>query len=107
MTTIFGMVSVAAGKVGKGILTPWTAEEEFLYEFFFEGPQSLHDFFTLEVQRVVAFRRSFETHCPMRFPSDLWEPGKTAYADLLRCSGLTRQELESGLQMDEGAVSAF
>ena len=107
MTAIVGVASVAAGQVSKGILTPCTAEEVFLCEFFFEGPQSLHDFFTLQVQRVVAFRRSFETHCPMRFPSDLWEPGKIAYADLLRFSGLTRQELESGLQMDEGAVSAF
>ena len=107
MISIAGLVSVAKGKVGQGVLTAWTPEEEFLCEFLGEGPHSLHDFCSLQVERAVAFRRTVQAHCPQRFTSDLWAPSKMTYPELLHSSGLTRQELESGLQMDAGLVSVF
>ena len=93
MISIAGLVSVAKGKVGQGVLTAWTPEEEFLCEF----SRSLHDFCS----------GGFSPHCPQRFTSDLWAPSKMTYPELLHSSGLTRQELESGLQMDAGLLSAF
>ena len=93
MISIVGLVSVTKGKVGQGVLTAWTPEEEFLCEF----SRSLHDFCS----------GGFSPHCPQRFTSDLWAPSKMTYPELLNSSGLKRQELESGLQMDAGLVSVF
>ena len=93
MISFAGLVSVAKGKVGQGVLTAWTPEEEFLCEFLGEGPHSLHDFCSLQVERAVAFRRTVQAHCPQRFTSDLWAPRKMTYPELLHSSGLTRQEL--------------
>ena len=65
MISIAGLVSVAKGKVGQGVLTAWTPEEEFLCEFLGEGPHSLHDFCSLQVERAVAFRRIGRKDSPL------------------------------------------
>ena len=51
MISIVGLVSVTKGKVGQGVLTAWTPEEEFLCEF----SRSLHDFCSLQAERAVLF----------------------------------------------------
>ena len=61
MISIVGLVSVTKGKVGQGVLTAWTPEEEFLCEF----SRSLHDFCSLQAERAVAFRRIGRKDSPL------------------------------------------
>ena len=54
MISIVGLVSATKGKIGQGLLTAWTPEEEVLCEFLGEGPQSLHDFCSLQLGWLFA-----------------------------------------------------
>ena len=96
ISPIMCLVSLSPGKLGHGILTDWTAEEEYYRKAFFDTPESTsyHSIFSLRVDKVLAFRRPIPTHSPQRFHSDFWEPGKFDLEQILMWSGKTREELE-------------
>ena len=73
ISQIMCLVSVSPGKLGDGILTDWTAEEEYYRKALFDTPESTspHSTFSLRVDKVLAFRKPIPTHSPQRFHSDL------------------------------------
>ena len=73
ISQIMCLVSVSLGKLGHGILTGWTAEEEYYRKALFDTPESTspHPTFSLRVDKVLAFRKPIPTHSPQRFHSDL------------------------------------
>ena len=78
LTRVCCMVSFSPGTLGRGILTDWTAEEEYARNWLFDTPEkkTLHSVCSLQVRKVVAFVEPLVCHCPLRLSSDLWEPGR-------------------------------
>ena len=102
-----GLAVVSQGQLAQGILTNWNQEEVYLKEFLAEGLQGTHSVFSLRVERAVKFAQPLVSFCPLRFSSDLWEPDKLEYEDFLQRSGLTREELESKLQINADEIREF
>ena len=69
ISQIMCLVSVSPGKLGDGILTDWTAEEEYYRKALFDTPESTSPHTTFSL--LLAFRKPIPTHSPQRFHSDL------------------------------------
>ena len=78
ISQILCLVSVSPGKLAHGILTDWTAEEEYFRKGLFEALEksSSHSTLSLYVNKVLAFPKPILSHSPQRFHADLWEPEK-------------------------------
>ena len=107
LTSLRALAAITPGQLGRGVLTEWGAQEEYLRNFLYEGERFLHSVFSLQVVRIVAFSRPFDSNSPIRFTSDLWEPDKLEYADFLQRSGLDRQGLRRGLGVCSEDIAAF
>ena len=92
------IVFVSPGTFGHGILTDWTAEEEYYRKAYimFDTPErtSSHWTFSVRVDKVLACREAIPTHWPQRFHSDFWEPGKFQLEQILMRTGKALKELE-------------
>ena len=109
ISPIMCLVSLSPGKLGHGILTDWTAEEEYYRKAFFDTPESTsyHSIFSLRVDKVLACRRPIPTHSPQRFHSDFWEPGKFDLEQILMWSEKTREELEIHFGKSTEEITVF
>ena len=95
ISQILCLVSVSPGKLAHGILTDWTAEEEYFRKGLFEALEksSSHSTLSLYVNKVLAFPKPILSHSPQRFHADLWEPEKFDLEQIIMWSGKTREEL--------------
>ena len=107
--SILCLVSVSPGKLGHGILTDWTAEEEHYRKGFFDTPESTssQSTFSLCVDKVLAFLKPIPAHSPQRFHSDFWEPGKFDLEQIHMWTGKTCEELEIHFGKSAEEIMAF
>lgn len=104
---IVALAHVVPGQLANGVLTQWSAEELFLRDFFHQGQESLHSFCSLRIRSIVAFDPVLESHCPVRFTSDLWQPDTFSWEQLVRLCGLNRQDLEHKLHVSAEVFDSF
>ena len=109
LTNVYGLVVVKPGKIGRGPLTPWSAEEQYLLDFVCSGPAAAEGMCSLEISGLMVFEKPFESHCPQRFKTDIWVPDKMSYEEFARCSGVgrDRDQLESKLGINREQIEAF
>ena len=109
ISQILCLVSVSPGKLAHGILTDWTAEEEYFRKGLFEALEksSSHSTLSLYVNKVLAFPKPILSHSPQRFHADLWEPEKFDLEQIIMWSGETREELEAHFGKPSQDISDF
>ena len=109
ISQILCLVSVSPGKLAHGILTDWTAEEEYFRKGLFEALEksSSHSTLSLYVNKVLAFPKPILSHSPQRFHADLWEPEKFDLEQIIMWSGKTREELEAHFGKPSQDISDF
>eukprot|EP00435_Cladocopium_sp_Y103_P038458 s248_g10.t1 len=99
---------VSPGKLGHGILTDWTKEEDYYRKGAFDAPEKTsHSSFSLHVDKVLAFPNSISTHSPQRFHSDLWAPGRFDLEQILMWSGKTHEEIEAHFGKSTQEIMVF